>query len=78
MVQQLMTLHLFCSIAKIGINDRETRILTQFNDWLRKHTKANALMIGHNITKFDDRFIFQRSVINRIKPCYTPLLSQYL
>lgn len=54
--------------------DRETRILTQFNDWLRKHiTKATPLMIGHNITKFDDRFIFQRSVINRIKPCYTPL-----
>ena len=51
--------------------EREFDILTRFNDYLRE--KANKSIstpqfIGHNIAKFDDRFIFQRSVINGVKP----------
>ena len=54
--------------------DRETDILQRFNDFLReKANKCNTVpqFIGHNITKFDDRFIFQRSVINGVRPYYT-------
>lgn len=54
--------------------DREADILTRFNDYLReKANKCRTIpqFIGHNITKFDDRFIFQRSVINNVKPYYT-------
>lgn len=54
--------------------DRETDILQRFNDFLcEKANKCNTVpqFIGHNITKFDDRFIFQRSVINGVKPYYT-------
>lgn len=54
--------------------DRETDILQRFNDFLReKANKCNTVpqFIGYNITKFDDRFIFQRSVINGVKPYYT-------
>ncbi|OOF85618.1 ribonuclease H [Rodentibacter ratti] len=54
--------------------DREMDILQRFNDFLReKANKCNTVpqFIGHNITKFDDRFIFQRSVINGVKPYYT-------
>ena len=54
--------------------NREVDILTRFNDYLREHaskSKEVPQFIGHNITKFDDRFIFQRSVINGVKPYYT-------
>ena len=54
--------------------DREADILARFNDFLReKANKCNTVpqFIGHNITKFDGRFIFQRSVINGVKPYYT-------
>lgn len=54
--------------------DRETDILTRFNNYLREHANKSTSapkFIGHNITKFDDRFIFQRSVINGVKPYYT-------
>jgi len=54
--------------------DREADILARFNDFLReKANKCNTVpqFIGHNITKFDGRFIFQRSVINAVKPYYT-------
>ena len=52
---------------------READILTRFNDYLReKANKCNTVpqFIGHNIVKFDDRFIFQRSVINDVQPYY--------
>lgn len=55
-------------------DDRESDILTRFNHYLReKANKCNTVptFIGHNISRFDDRFIFQRSVINRVKPYYT-------
>lgn len=54
--------------------DREVDILTRFNDFLReKASKCKTVpqFIGHNIAKFDDRFIFQRSVISGVKPYYT-------
>ncbi|WP_443092504.1 ribonuclease H-like domain-containing protein [Basfia succiniciproducens] len=54
--------------------DRETDILTRFNNYLREHANKSTSapqFIGHNITKFDDRFIFQRSVVNGVKPYYT-------
>jgi len=54
--------------------DREADILTRFNNYLREKANKSTtvpLFIGHNITKFDDRFIFQRAVINGVKPYYT-------
>ena len=50
--------------------EREFDILTRFNDYLREKSNKSTsapLFIGHNIAKFDDRFIFQRSVINGVK-----------
>lgn len=54
--------------------DREADILARFNAFLRENAdkcRTAPVFIGHNITKFDDRFIFQRSVINGVKPYYT-------
>ncbi|MDO4698332.1 MAG: ribonuclease H-like domain-containing protein [Pasteurellaceae bacterium] len=54
--------------------DRERLILTDFFNYLREQgVKRQTLpqFIGHNISKFDDRFIFQRAVINGVKPAYT-------
>ena len=55
-------------------SDREIDILTRFNNYLRKHTNKSTTapqFVGHNITKFDDRFILQRLIVNNIKPYYT-------
>lgn len=54
--------------------DREAVILQQFFDYLKEQGLSRQTLpqfIGHNITKFDDRFIFQRAVINGVKPSYT-------
>ncbi|HDX1111684.1 TPA: ribonuclease H, partial [Pasteurella multocida] len=54
--------------------DREIDILQRFNDYLREHANKSMtapVFIGHNIVNFDYRFIFQRSVINGVKPYYT-------
>lgn len=54
--------------------DREKIILQQFFDYLKEQGLSRQTLpqfIGHNITKFDDRFIFQRAVINGVKPSYT-------
>lgn len=54
--------------------ERERDILTRFNEYLRAEAnkcRTVPKFIGHSITKFDDRFIFQRSVINGVKPYYT-------
>ena len=54
-------------------NDRESDILSRYHAFLQeKANKCNTTpkFIGHNISKFDDRFIFQRSVINGVKPYY--------
>ncbi|HHE3573068.1 ribonuclease H-like domain-containing protein [Pasteurella multocida] len=53
---------------------REIDILQRFNDYLREHANKSMtapIFIGHNIVNFDYRFIFQRSVINGVKPYYT-------
>lgn len=58
-----------------GAKDREKDILERFNNYLREHANratTSPQFIGHNIAKFDDRFIFQRSVINKVKPYRTP------
>lgn len=58
--------------------DREIDILTHFNNFLReKANKCNTApqFIGHNIANFDDRFIFQRLVINGVKPYHTTNLK---
>lgn len=46
------------------LHGEETQILSDF--W--KMTTDIGLFVGHNILDFDLRFIYQRSVINRIKP----------
>lgn len=47
------------------IHGKEVDILTA---WWQLANKAD-LFIGHNIMDFDLRFIFKRSIINKIKPC---------
>ena len=46
------------------IKGEERQILTQ---WWQVADRAD-LFIGHNIMDFDLRFIFKRSIINKIKP----------
>lgn len=53
--------------------DREREILSDFFAYLKEQGLSRHTIpkfIGHNITAFDDRFIFQRSVINNVKPTY--------
>lgn len=55
--------------------DREADILKRFHSYLREiGSMRNTVphFIGHNYAKFDERFIYQRSVINKVKPYYTP------
>ncbi len=47
------------------ISGDEKKIL---KEWWEVSEQANCF-IGHNIMDFDLRFIFKRSVINKIKPC---------
>lgn len=54
--------------------DREAVILRQFFTHLKQqcvNRQTVPKFIGHNITQFDDRFIFQRAVINKVRPHYT-------
>ena len=48
----------------VVVNDTEQEILQSF--W-RLAAEAN-LFVGHNVLDFDLRFIYQRSIIHRIKP----------
>jgi len=61
------------------IDRREKKVLTQFYEVLHKRCvdikqgiPQRPVVIGHNITGFDLRFLWQRSIIKGIKP--TPLL----
>ena len=47
------------------LKGEEVNILEKF--W--KLAADTSLFVGHNILDFDLRFIDQRSIINRIKPC---------
>lgn len=52
---------------------REAIILQQFFSYLKEQGASRQTLpqfIGHNITKFDERFIFQRAVINNVRPSY--------
>ena len=51
---------------------RERNILSQFFNYLNtkynKNTDIPPVFIGHNLVSFDIRFIYQRAVVNGIKP----------
>ncbi|QPB42187.1 ribonuclease H-like domain-containing protein [Rodentibacter haemolyticus] len=58
--------------------DREQRILTDFFQYLNQHYQANKdippVFIGHNHVAFDIRFVYQRAIVNRVKPfAYFPI-----
>ena len=55
-----------------AINDGETKIINGpeeeiLKEWWKVANEAD-LFIGHNIMEFDLRFIFKRSIINKIRP----------
>lgn len=54
--------------------DREKDILERFNAYMKGKFNVDHSVpqfIGHNLSKFDDLFIFQRCVINNVIPAYT-------
>lgn len=55
------------TVYRDGTNDSEGAMLTEFYSHM-KSVSMNAQWIGHYITGFDLRFIWQRSVINGVKP----------
>ena len=53
--------------------DRECDILTRFNQYLKEQANKCRTVpefIGHNLAKFDSLFLWQRCIINRVKPYY--------
>lgn len=59
----------------LGWDEKESRfsedepaILTAFWDELRGFDATRDLLVGHNILDFDLKFIYQRSVVNKIRP----------
>ena len=55
------------------VKDREKDILTRFNNWLKEQAnrcKTVPVFIGHNVTSFDGLFLWQRYIINGVKPYY--------
>jgi len=46
----------------------EVRTLREWWDLLKDFDPSADLLIGHNILNFDLRFIYQRSVVNKIRP----------
>ena len=55
------------------VKDREKDILTRFNNWLKEQAnrcKTVPVFIGHNVTSFDGLFLWQRCIINGVKPYY--------
>jgi len=55
------------AVYRNSINDNEGEMLTEFFANM-KSVGSDSKWIGHYITGFDLRFIWQRSVINRVKP----------
>jgi len=49
------------------LDEPEVALINWFNQQLEK-IAHDIILVGHNIINFDLRFIFQRSLINRIKP----------
>jgi len=75
----------FGRILCIGyaINDEQTEIIHEDNNEKRMLEKfwevANSsdLFIGHNVMDFDLRFIYQRSIINNVKPSKSLSFARY-
>jgi hypothetical protein len=42
-----------------------------------RYQEHGLLFIGHNIIDFDMRFIYQRSIINKVKPAYDVSFARY-
>lgn len=59
---------------KIAKGATEAETLQQFFDDLADTTPR---FIGHNLTAFDLRFLWQRAVVNRVKPPFYLLYSPY-
>lgn len=61
----------FC-IDDLTFPDREKTILTLFFLYIEEHYRVNRDLpptwVGHNIVNFDIRFIYQRCIINQVKP----------
>jgi len=55
----------------------EPGILTAWWDLLRSFDPASDLIIGHNILNFDLKFIYQRSVVDGIKPSVNLSFRRY-
>lgn len=55
------------AVYRDSINDSEGAMLTEFFAHMRS-ASLNNQWIGHYITGFDLRFLWQRSVINQVKP----------
>ncbi len=49
-------------------HEDEAEILRELWNFLRDFDVTRDLLIGHNILDFDLRFIYQRSVVQRVKP----------
>src|SRR5260370_6401585 len=49
-------------------NEDEPAILRSFWERLREFDVRRDLLIGHNLFDFDLRFIYQRSVVHRVRP----------
>lgn len=67
----------FC-INDLAFTDREKTILTQFFHYIEEYYQFNRNLpptwVGHNIANFDLRFIYQRCIINQVKPfAYFPI-----
>ncbi len=64
-----------------AIDDNETEILTGGEDKILKDFWELAqdadLFIGHNVMDFDLRFIYQRSIIHRVKPTKDLSFARY-
>lgn len=61
---------------KIAKGETETETLQQFFSAI-KPTVSMPLFIGHNLTAFDLRFLWQRAAINQVKPPVKLIHSQY-
>ncbi len=55
----------------------EPALLREFWDALRDFEAHRDLLIGHNVLEFDLRFIYQRSVVHRVKPSVELSLRRY-
>lgn len=64
-----------------AIDDEETQILTGTEDQMLKEFWQIAhntdIFIGHNVMDFDLRFIYQRSIVNNVRPTRDLSFARY-